>query len=295
MAELKSILDKIEFGDDAKVQRQLADQVQKVKLRLSRIRHKIFIMSGKGGVGKSTVTAQLALALARKSFKVGILDADLNGPSIPLMLGLEGKTWSFHKSPEVEPLEGPLGIKVASMAFLLKKAEPIRWKGPMDLTPVWLGMMESSTLREFLGDVRWGTLDFLLLDLPPGAAADKPPAILQYMPDMDGAVFVTTGSGVSRSVVERSKQYALDLGIRVLGVVENFSNLFTSPDIQGQEVLGRVPFDADLSKSLDSGKPLVAGHPIGILFSEIAQKLVGKILIPESKTLNSKLSTHDSL
>src|SRR4029077_2672336 len=118
---------------------------------------------------------------------------------------------------------GPLGIKVASMDFFLDDASPVRWKGPMDVSPVWLGLMEMNVIREFLGDVFWGELDFLLVDLPPGAAADKPPVIAGLIPDLAGAVMVTTPSEVASEVVCRSIGYARDLGIPILGMVENMS------------------------------------------------------------------------
>ena len=169
--DIKSILSKLEFPDDAKVMQQIADQTLQVKTRMGLIRHKLVVLSGKGGVGKSMVTVNLALAFARQGFRVGILDVDLNGPCVPKMLSLKGQRFEFGGEGAIPPI-GPLGIKVASMEFFLRQDSPVRWKGPMDLSPVWLGMMEMSVIREFLGDIVWGELDLLLADLPPGAAEE---------------------------------------------------------------------------------------------------------------------------
>lgn len=166
MSDLKALLNKLTFHDDAGVQEQLVDQLLKVKTRLARVRRKILVLSGKGGVGKSAVTVQLALALARTGRRVGILDVDLNGPCVPKMLGLGNQKLTFS-TEGAQPPVGPLGIRVASMAFLLDRDQATRWKGPMDLTPVWLGMMEASVIRELLSDIAWGELDVLLFDLPP--------------------------------------------------------------------------------------------------------------------------------
>lgn len=277
MSGLKAVLDRLKFSDDAQVQTQLVDQILRVKIRLACVRRKILILSGKGGVGKSAVTSQLALALAREGGKVGILDADLNGPSIPRMLGVAGKRFLYEEGGARPPV-GPLGIKVAAMSFVADPTGPLRWKGPMDLTPVWLGMMESGVIREFLSDTVWGELDTLLFDLPPGAAADKPPAIANLIPDIHGALVVTTGSAVALEVVRRSMLYARDLGIPILGIVENMSGLFAgSADALAQEmktsVLARVPMDKDLAGSLDTGVPLDEGHPVSRLFRDLARAL----------------------
>ena len=186
------------------------------------IKHKLVVMSGKGGVGKSMTTVNLALAFARQGAKVGLLDVDLNGPCVPRMLGLHGQSLTMGPEGAIPPV-GPLGVKVASMDFFLEDASPVRWKGPMDVSPVWLGLMEMNVIREFLADVVWGELDYLLADLPPGAAADKPPVIAGFIPDLAGAIVVTTPSEVASDVVQKSVTYARDMGIKVMGIVENMS------------------------------------------------------------------------
>ena len=288
MTGLKTILDRLAPVDDAGVAGPLVDQTRRVRARLSRVRRKVLVLSGKGGVGKSAVASQLALALARRGEKVGVLDADLNGPCIPRMLGIAGRRLEFGPDGAA-PVEGPHGIRTASMSFLADPRGPVRWKGPMDLTPVWLGMMESGVIREFLADVAWGELDTLLFDLPPGAAADKPPAIVGLVPDLHGAVVVTTPSAVAIDVVRRSIIYARDLGIRILGIVENMGSAacprcggpvelsegaaLALAEEAGVPLLARVPRDPELARSLDSGVPLAYGHPISRVFLDLAERL----------------------
>jgi ATP-binding protein involved in chromosome partitioning len=286
--DLKTILKKIQFTDDAQVMKQLVDQSLQVKIRMGQIKRKIVVMSGKGGVGKSMTTANLAVAFARQGDKVGVLDVDLNGPCIPKMLGVKGK---FEITPDgAMPLIGPYGMKIASMEFFLKQENsPVRWKGPMELSPVWLGLMEMNVIREFLADIVWGEIDYLFTDLPPGAAADKPPVIAQFIPELDGAVVVTTPSEVAKTVVKKSIVYARDVGIPIIGLVENMSgalcpqcgtgvaffeggceDLCAELDVP---LLGKIPFDSKLSHANDTGEPLPADHPISKQFDQIATRI----------------------
>jgi ATP-binding protein involved in chromosome partitioning len=288
---LKDILKKIHFTDDAKVMKQLVDQSLQVKIRMGQIRRKIVVMSGKGGVGKSTTTANLALAFARAGHKVGVLDIDLNGPCIPQMLGVSG---SFEIRPDgAVPPTGPYGIKVASMAlFLTEKNTPVRWKGSMELSPVWLGMFEMNVIRELLADIIWGDLDYLIADLPPGASADKPPVIAGFLPELDGAVVVTTPSEVAKTVVRKSIVYAQELGIRVIGLVENMSgaicptcqspvSLFTEEGSGCEDIavdmnlpiLGKIAFDSSIARSCDQGIPLPVSHPMSVQFDAMVIKI----------------------
>jgi ATP-binding protein involved in chromosome partitioning len=267
------------------------------------IKHKLVVMSGKGGVGKSMTTVNLALALARMGYKVGLLDVDLNGPCVPRMMGMHGQRLTI--TPEgAQPPIGPLNIKVASMDFFLDSTSPVRWKGPMDLSPVWLGLMEMNVIREFLGDVIWGELDYLLTDLPPGAAADKPPVIAGFIPDLAGAVVVTTPSEVASDVVQKSITYARDMGINVLGVVENMSQ-YRCPSCGAEHelfegnteamcealdvpLLGRIPFDRTLAKTFDKGVPLLdETYPTLQRYRQIAERVV--TLVEYRKVLAEKL------
>ena len=287
--DLAALVRELEYSDGAKVIEQLDDLQARVRRRMASIRHKLVVMSGKGGVGKSMTTVNLALALARRGHRVGVLDVDLNGPCVSAMLGMREARLELGPDGAVAPV-GPLGIKVASMSFLLRPTDPVRWKGPMDLSPVWLGLQEMQVVRELLSDVVWGELDFLLADLPPGAAADKPPVIAGLMPDLAGAVFVTTPSEVASEVVYKSIGYARDLGIRVLGMVENMSGyrcpscdkehaLFRGDsqalcDALDLPLLGRVPFDPTLSDTFDQGRPLLdAEHASARRYDDITGRI----------------------
>jgi len=301
--DLKEILGKLKYTDDAKVIQQITAQTKQVQDRMAGIKNKIVVMSGKGGVGKSMTTVNLALAFARNGNRVGIIDVDLNGPCIPQMLGMHGQNVAMSPEGAIPP-EGPFGVKVVSMDFLLNEASPVRWNGPMDLSPVWLGLMEMNVIREFLADICWGELDFLLADLPPGAAADKPPVIASLLPDLAGAVVVTTPSEVASNVVQKSIGYANELGIPVLGVIENMSEyrcpacgveseLFEGNtqgmcEVLNLPLLGRIPFDRNFAKTFDKGAPLLdEQYPTNKRFQEI----VGRIqsLLDYKKVLAEKL------
>ncbi|MGE3153371.1 MAG: Mrp/NBP35 family ATP-binding protein [Nitrospiraceae bacterium] len=300
---LKDILTKLQYRDDAKVVEQITAQMRQVRGRMAGIKHKLVVMSGKGGVGKSMTTVNLALALARMGYKVGLLDVDLNGPCVPRMLGMHGQRLTLTPEGALPPI-GPLNIKVASMDFFLDATSPVRWKGPMDLSPVWLGLMEMNVIREFLGDVIWGELDYLLTDLPPGAAADKPPVIAGFIPDLAGAVVITTPSEVASDVVQKSITYARDMGINVLGVVENMSqyrcpscgaehelfegNTEAMCDALDVPLLGRIPFDRTLAKTFDKGMPLLdESYPTLQRYRQIAERVV--TLAEYRKVLAEKL------
>ncbi len=301
--DLRSILNKLQYSDDAKVVQQITGQMKQVQSRMAGIRNKVVVMSGKGGVGKSMTTVNLALALARQGQRVGLLDVDLNGPCVPRMLGMHGQQLTITSEGATPPV-GPLGIKVGSMDFFLQAAAPVRWKGPMDVSPVWLGLMEMNVIREFLADVLWGDLDFLLTDLPPGAAADKPPVMAGFIPDLAGAIVVTTPSEVASDVVQKSVAYARDLGIKVLGVVENMSSyrcpscgseheLFEGNtdalcEAMGVPLLGRIPFDRTLARTFDKGIPLLdESYPTIQRYRDIAERLT--TILDYKKVLAEKL------
>jgi ATP-binding protein involved in chromosome partitioning len=245
------------------------EQEQKLKLRLSKIKHKIAIISGKGGVGKSTVTANLAMAFAMQGHKgkVGVLDADIHGPCIPKMLGLKGQTLIGGPGGMLFPVTGKLGIRVVSMDFLL----------PNDETPViWRGPLKMRAIQQFLSDVTWGELDYLFTDLPPGTG-DESLSIMQLISDMDGVVIVTIPSEVSQAVVKKAITFAKQLGIPIIGIVENMSG-FVCPDCGakvnifrvggGKKIaedmsvpyLGSIPIDPNICIESDNGVPFVAGN-----------------------------------
>ncbi|MBI3808899.1 MAG: P-loop NTPase [Nitrospirae bacterium] len=301
--DLKDILGKLKYTDDAKVVQQVTEQIKAVKRRMASVRRKLVVMSGKGGVGKSMTTVNLALAFARQGHKVGVLDVDLNGPCVPQMLGMRGQRFTITPDGAIPPV-GPLGLKVGSMDFFLDELAPVRWKGPMDLSPVWLGLMEMNVIREFIADIVWGDVDYLLTDLPPGAAADKPPVIAGFIPDLDGAIVVTTPSEVASDVVRKSIAYARDLDINVLGMIENMS-MYRCPQCGTESelfegdtealcraldlpLLGRIPFDRMLAKSFDKGTPLTTGdHPTLKRFDEIVTRI--KTLLDYKKIMARQL------
>ena len=264
-------------------------RAMKDRLRLSEamgmIKHKLVVMSGKGGVGKSTIAANLACALA-KNAKVGLLDADITGPDIPMVMGVEGKVPRVVKN-KIEPVEGPLGIKIISMGHVLPSSEaPVIWRGPLKM----------AALRQFLVDVNWGDLDYLIIDLPPGTS-DEPLSIAQDIPDSEGAIIVTTPQQLSLLDVNKSISFARAVKLPVLGIVENMSG-YTCPKCGNHEdlfksgggkraaegldipFLGSIPIDPSIVLGGDSGKPFVLEHPDSPAtkaFESVVEKVVKEV------------------
>lgn len=266
-----------DYAEKSAVVQQVQEQSRRLGARMARVRHKIAVLSGKGGVGKSMVTVNLATALAMRGHRVGILDADINGPSIPAMLGIESLT-SMPQKGKIPPAVAWEGIRVASMQFLLREpGSPVRWKAPAQAGEViWKSALETSVLREFLADLEWGELDHLLIDLPPGTG-DKPAAVAQLIPDLAGAIVVTIPSRIACTIVEKSIRFIKQLGIPVFGLVVNMSH-FACPscgsetelfaqsdavDVLSREtsVLASIPFDPRLSICADEGRPFLKEHP----------------------------------
>ena len=246
---------------------EMLDQQTTLRTRMSKIKHKIAIISGKGGVGKSTVAVNIAAVFAKAGNRVGILDADVHGPSIPRLLGLAGKQVKVGP-PGAFPVLGPLGMKVVSMDFFL----------PGEKTPtIWRGPLKMRAIRQLLTDVVWGELDFLFIDLPPGTG-DEALSIAQLLPEIDGVIIVTMPSELSRVVVRKSITFAQRMGMRVLGIVENMSafvcptcgdrfEIFQSgggkklAEETGVPFLGEIPIDPKISATSDKGIPLVIANP----------------------------------
>lgn len=244
---------------------QQSEEQNLLKERMGKIKHKIAIISGKGGVGKSTVTVNLATAFAQRGFKVGVLDADIHGPSVPKLLGLEGQLVKYGP-PGAFPVEGPLGMKVMSIDFFLPEQAPTIWRGPLKMRAI----------RQFLVDIIWGELDFLFIDLPPGTG-DEPLSIAQLLPEMDGVVIVTMPTGLSSAVVKKAITFAERLNMPIIGVVENMSGficphcgkkteIFQSgggkkmSEQTGVPFLGSIPIDPKISVDADKGRPFVTAH-----------------------------------
>lgn len=245
----------------SEAEKAFEQEVSAIRGRMKHIKHKIAIMSGKGGVGKTTVTVNLAKALANKGYRVGILDADVTAPNVAKMLGIENPQL-FATPAGLFPPEKD-GIRVISMAFLAPEDQAIIWRGP-----VIMGVIE-----QFLRDVVWGELDYLLIDLPPGTG-DEALSIMQLIPDMDGIVTVTTPQEVAVLDTRRSIDMAKIMRIPVIGVIENMSG-FACPHCGevtyifkkggGEKaskelkvpLLGKIPIDPGISEAGDSGQPFI--------------------------------------
>jgi ATP-binding protein involved in chromosome partitioning len=245
---------------------QVEAQQLRLGARLAEVKAIVAVVSGKGGVGKSSITANLAGAFALAGARVGVLDADLNGPSMATMLGVRGRTLAVGAAG-VEPPAGALGIRVMSMDLLLADdATPLAWDAPSQAEAhTWRGAMEASALREFLADTAWGSLDVLLIDLPPGT--DRLATVTGLVPALSGTVVVTIPSDVSHLIVRKSITVARASPAPVLGVIENMAGMFPGPGAEalaresGVPFLGRVPFDPALAAAADRGEPYVAAAP----------------------------------
>tara|TARA_B100000676_G_scaffold313037_1_gene390862 strand:+ start:534 stop:1538 length:1005 start_codon:yes stop_codon:yes gene_type:complete len=305
-----------EANSNQRAQMEQAYQQMQRKMRMSKmsetIKHKIMVLSGKGGVGKTTVATGIALSLAKMGKKVGLMDIDITGPNVPKMLGLEG-TELHIEDGQIFPAIGPHGIKVISMAFLIEDPDkPVIWRGPIKL----------GAIQQFIGDVAWGDLDALVIDFPPGTG-DEPLTVSQTLPNLDGVVIVTTPQEVALMDSRKSINFAKTISVPVLGVVENMSgyklsgnaspgtefsligpngvplNIIASEDgawsatldlfksgggeesAQDLDVpfLGRLPFDPGVVRGGDDGVHRIVADPSG----ETAQAFSGVV----EKILNS--------
>lgn len=254
----------------------------KITNNLKKIKHKIIVLSGKGGVGKSTVSANLAYALSEKGYKVGLLDSDLHGPTIPKMLGVEDKK-PLPSEEGINPVLINQNLKVMSTGFLLtEKDDPIIWRGPLKM----------GAIKQFIGDVEWGELDYLIIDLPPGTG-DEPLSISQLIPDNDGAIIVTTPQDVALVSVRKSINFVKKMNYPIIGIIENMSGfvcphcnksidifktgggLKASSDLK-IPFLGKVPIDPNIVSTGDSGEPYLINNTntqAGKAFKEIVGKI----------------------
>jgi ATP-binding protein involved in chromosome partitioning len=261
---------------------RMREQQELLKLRMKNVKHTVAVISGKGGVGKSTVTVNLAAAFALHGKHVGILDADIHGPSVPRLLGLTGQQVKVGP-PGAFPVIGALGMKVVSIDFFLpEERTPTIWRGPLKMTAI----------RQFLSDVVWGELDVLFIDLPPGTG-DEPLSIAQLLPNIDGVLIVTMPSELSRAVVEKAITFARRLGMPIIGIVENMSG-YVCPSC-GEKIdifqsgggkkmaeetnvpfLGSIPIDPKVGADSDKGVPFVIEHaeaPAAKAFVDIVNKV----------------------
>jgi ATP-binding protein involved in chromosome partitioning len=264
-----------------------ADREQ-LRGRMGRIRHKILVLSGKGGVGKSTVAVNLATSLAVRGYETGILDIDIHGPNVSKMLGLEG--WALSsggRKDKIAPFRPFPHLKVISMAGLLPDSDaPVIWRGPLKM----------AAIRQFLQDVDWGPLDFLVVDSPPGTG-DEPLSVAQLIPEADGAVIVTTPQEVALLDSRKCVNFAKKLNLPVLGIIENMSGM-RCPHCGGHiplfsqgggrtaasdlhvPFLGALPIAPDMPEHCDRGQPYVLipeKNELKEAFEAVVQQLVDAV------------------
>lgn len=252
------------------------------------VKHIIAVSSGKGGVGKSTVTVNMAVALKQEGFAVGVMDADIYGPNIPMMIGITQEP--IKDGEKITPAEGQ-GVKVISMGFFVPEDTPVVWRGPM----------VHSAIQQFFRDVVWGELDYLLIDLPPGTG-DVPLTLSQLVP-LTGAITVTTPQDVALSDVRKGMTMFKKVNVPLLGVIENMSHFVCGHCGERTEIfshgggeqaakkfdipfLGRIPLDPAIREGGDQGNPIVVKDPKSPqtqAFIQIVRTLVGQIEQEEKK------------
>lgn len=270
----------------------LADQVhaqgERLQARLASVRRVVVVASGKGGVGKSFVAAQLTAALAGRGLRVGALDADVNGPSLAAMLGATRAPLRVDEHG-VHPAPGRAGCVVMSSDLLLAAPDaPVRWREPVMGAFIWQSTLETGVLREFLSDVVWGTLDTLVIDLPPGT--DKIARVLALVPDVAAMLIVSTPSRAAGAAVARSLTQVRDAGIHHVGVVANMeryacpacgtqSPLFRSGpgDPTAGDVWATIPFDPHAADATDRGQPLPPASPAASALETLAGRVLQAI------------------
>ncbi|MDD5467884.1 MAG: Mrp/NBP35 family ATP-binding protein [Anaerolineales bacterium] len=259
--------------------------------QLNRVNRMVAVMSGKGGVGKSSVTALLASALRRMGFSVGVMDADITGPSIPHLFGISGPVQGIPMG--ILPIETRTGIKVMSTNLMLPNE---------DMAVVWRGPVMSGAIKQFWKDVLWGRLDYLLIDLPPGTS-DATLTVMQSLP-LDGVVMVATPQRLASMVVRKTVHMSQDLEIPIIGIVENMS-YFTCPETGTQHhifgpshaeevaelaeapILGRLPIDPRLAQLADDGEMEQFDNAA---YSELAAAFVGAVPLGEPEPAASRIA-----
>ena len=262
-------------------------QEAEIKNTLSKIKHKLIVMSGKGGVGKTSVSVNLAIALAKKGYQVGIMDVDLHGPDVPRMLGLKGEVAASKDMPKLTPMSYSDNLKAISMeCFMPNKDDAVIWRGPL----------KHSAINQFITDIDWGELDFLIVDSPPGTG-DEPLSVIQILKKISGVIIVSTPQELAYLDVRKAINFAKKLEIPILGIVENMTEIVCPHCGQRIELfkagsgekalkdfnidlLGRIPFDVQVVQSGDTGKPFIgenANTEAGKIFTDIADKIAAKL------------------
>ncbi len=273
--------------------KSVADRRRRIREKEKRWRHKIAVLSGKGGVGKTTVAVNMAIALARKGYRVGLLDADIHGPDVAKMLGIDSPKLSAEKMEdhsELIPPEVDLGykitpMKVITLGFLVEEDQPIIWRGPVIMKAIW----------QLLGDVKWGELDFFIVDFPPGTG-DEILTVVQSM-DVDASIIITTPQEVSLLDCGKAINFMKKMKIPYIAVTENMSYLIcphcgSRIDLfgrgggrrlakkEGVDFLGEIPFDLNARELCDRGRPVVLDKDslAGKALLEVVNKLERRCL-----------------
>jgi len=273
-------------GDMPKNPKQMqADQDVAVNKSLGKIKNKILVMSGKGGVGKTSTSVNLSVALAHKGYSVGLMDVDLHGPDVPRMLGLEG-TPQVNENKKLNPISYSENLKAISIeSFTPNKDDAIIWRGPLKF----------SAIKQFIGDVDWGNLDFLIIDAPPGTG-DEPLTVAQTISDAK-AIIVTTPQEVALADVRKSINFCKTVKMEIFGLIENMSG-FSCPHCgemvdlfgtgggektashMGVRFLGRIPFDPKMVACADSGVCYQESHSDSVVtkaFVDVAEAMSGLV------------------
>jgi len=278
-------------------QNAAAQELEELQLaqRLSQIKHKILVMSGKGGVGKSMIAVNLAAALAQTGKQVGLLDVDIHGPSVPKLLSLNGRRVGIEEEGIV-PVAYNDNLKAMSIGFLLRQEDDaLIWRGPMKI----------GVIKQFLKDVNWGQLDYLIIDLPPGTG-DEPLSICKLSEDADGAIVVTTPQELALIDVRKCITFCRQLNLKVLGVVENMSG-FACPHCQktsdifksgggekmaeemGVAFLGRIPIDTAVTHAGDDGEPFVSKYADSTITKAFENILPPILALKKNQAINLNL------
>ena len=258
---------------------------EEIARNMSGVKNEFMVFSGKGGVGKTTVAVNLAYRIMSKGYKVGILDIDIHGPNVIKIMGLEKeKLTSTNK--KIEPIKAFSNMKVISTASMLQSEDsPVIWRGPMKM----------KLIRQFLSDVNWGVIDYMIIDSPPGTG-DEPLSIAQLMPNLNGGIIVTTPQNMATMDAKKSIRFAQQLKMPFIGVIENMSgficphcgeriDIFKTGGGQrialetGAEFLGRIPYDEQVMSLSDEGKLYLEnyknGTPVSEAFNHISNKIIG--------------------
>ena len=266
-------------------------ETTKISNKLSKIKHKIVVLSGKGGVGKSTVAANLALSLSEKGYQIGLLDSDIHGPTIPKILGVEDKKPEISNTG-INPVSVQPKLKVMSIGFLLsRRDDPVIWRGPLKM----------GAIKQFLGEVNWGELDYLIVDLPPGTG-DEPLSIAQLIPKSDGAIIVTTPQDVALLSVRKSINFVKKMNMPIIGIIENMSGFKCPHCSKAVDIfktggglkaskdymipfIGKIPIDPKIVESGDTGDISIMKKKSGIAksFNEIVENIEKNINKKEVK------------